>query len=420
MRMALLYYIGILFYEAAIRVASLFNSKAKQWIEGRAQQQKLWANLQGINERRILFHCASLGEFEQGRPVLEALRAEYPDHKIVLTFFSPSGYEVQKNTALADYVFYLPMDGPVMSRKFIKAISPKMIFFVKYEFWYFYGEYIAKKKIPYYSISAIFRADQIFFKVYGGFFKKMLLRFTHLFVQDQNSLSLLYNLHVPRVTVAGDTRFDRVVANAQQPLLLSEVKLFVEDKKVIVAGSTWPQDEEILKEFYKSIGEGFKLIIASHEIKQDNLMKLRDSFNGKAVLHSEWKSNPSGNYEVLLIDNVGMLSSLYQFADYAYVGGGFGVGIHNILEAVVFGVPVFFGPNYKRFKEANDLVKMKGAFSIVNSTELSMQFDLLELNLDLYARTKSINQKYIQDNKGATKVIVEYLRMNYVDEAIVK
>jgi 3-deoxy-D-manno-octulosonic-acid transferase len=408
-----LYFAGILLYEAAIRVASIFNDKAKLWVAGRKEQQPLWEALKGKNEKRILFHCASLGEFEQGRPVLEALRSEYPDHKIVLTFFSPSGYEVRKNTPLADYVFYLPMDGPVISRKFVKTISPKMIFFVKYEFWYFYGKYIAKKKIPYYCVSAIFRADQVFFKFYGGFFRKMLLRFTHLFVQDQNSLSLLYKQSIARVTVTGDTRFDRVIANAQHPLELSEIKSFVSDKKVIVAGSTWSQDEEIIKEFYQSIGEGFKLIIASHEIKQDNLMKLRDSFNGKAVLYSEWKSNASGNFQVLIIDNVGMLSSLYQFADYAYIGGGFGVGIHNILEAVVFGVPVFFGPNYKRFKEANDLIKLRGAFSIANATDLSQQFNLLELDESLYAKTKSINEKYIHDNKGATGLIMEYLRMNY-------
>ena len=220
-------------------------------------------------------------------------------------------------------------------------------------------------------------------------------------------------MSIANVTVAGDTRFDRVVANAKHPLALSEVKLFVGYSKVIVAGSTWKPDEEILNEFYLSIGEGFKLIIASHEIKQDNLLKLRDSFNGKAVLHSEWKSNTSGNYQVLLIDNVGMLSSLYQFADYAYIGGGFGSGIHNILEATVFGVPVFFGPNFKRFKEANDLIKLKGAFSIANATDLSQQFNLLELDESLYAKTKGFNEKYIHDNKGATGLIMEYLRMNY-------
>lgn len=407
------YFVGILMYEAAIRVASLFNAKAKLWVAGRKQQEKEWEALKGQNEKRILFHCASLGEFEQGRPVLEALRAEYPDHKIVLTFFSPSGYEVRKNTPLADYVFYLPMDGPVMSRKFVKAIGPKMIFFVKYEFWYFYGKYIAKKKIPYYCISAIFRADQIFFKPYGGFFRKMLLRFTHLFVQDQHSLSLLYKKSIARVTVTGDTRFDRVIANAQHPLELAEVKTFVATSKVIVAGSTWNEDESILNGFFKSISGNYKMIIASHEIKQENLAKLRDSFNGDAVFYSDWKTNPSGNFRVMIIDNIGMLSSLYQFADYAYIGGGFGVGIHNILEAVVFGAPVFFGPNYKRFKEANDLIKLKGAFSIQNESDLSQKFDLLELDKDLYAKTKSINEKYIHDNKGATRLIMEYLRMNY-------
>ncbi len=413
--MWILYLLGVRAYGFIIRLSSLFgNEKAKAWIEGRrGWHRSMSQKFAGVNEKRIWFHCASLGEFEQGRPLLEALRKEYSDYKIVLTFFSPSGYKVRKNEPLADYVFYMPLDGLPRSKKFLDLVKPSMVFFVKYEFWYFYGKELHSRKIPYFCVSAIFRPGQVFFHSLGDFFRKMLTRFTHLFVQDQDSLQLLYKNRITNVTVAGDTRFDRVNATAKQATPVPGMEKFCAGNKVMICGSTWPLDDEVVRGLINSNRHGLKYVIAPHEINSQNLSKLRTSIKLKSKLYSEWMTDDSQDCDVLLIDNVGMLSRLYQYGHYAYVGGGFGSGIHNILEAVVFGLPVFFGPKYERFREACDLVKSKGAFPVKNSAELIRCFDSLENDESFYKKVSETNKRYVEGRKGATEVIMNYLRMNY-------
>jgi 3-deoxy-D-manno-octulosonic-acid transferase len=405
------YWLGIKVYHGAIFIASLFNEKAKRWIQGRNDQRSEWNALKNIDEKRILFHCASLGEFEQGRPVLEALRKEYPKHKIVLTFFSPSGYEIRKNTDLADYVFYLPLDGPNSSRRFIRAVKPDMVFFVKYEFWYFYGRYLAHKKIPFYCISAIFRPGQIYFKFYGLFFKKMLLRFTHIFVQDQASLQILYKHSIARVTVTGDTRFDRVADTALQSDSITQVEQFCSNKKVFVAGSTWPEDHKLIVELINSDTHDFRFVIAPHEIKMEAIAELKSNLTKESILFSDWKAGTTA--KVMIIDNIGMLSKLYKYATFSYVGGGFGVGIHNILETAVFGTPVFIGPNYQKFLEAVELVKAGGAIEIKSAQELQQELKNLLGNETELAKINAKNKSYVNERKGATQLVMNYLSMNF-------
>jgi 3-deoxy-D-manno-octulosonic-acid transferase len=387
--------------------------KAKLWLEGRAEQVSLWEHLATKKEQRIWFHCASLGEFEQGRPVLEQLRKEYPEHKIVLTFFSPSGYSIRKNTLLADYVFYLPLDHPITSKKFIAAIKPSMAFFVKYEFWYFYGRELFKRKIPFFCISAIFRPSQIFFKpLVGVFFRKMLLKYTQIFVQDQDSLKLLYKQRITNVTVAGDTRYDSVYQNFTKSEAILEVEKFCGIDRIMVCGSTWPEDEKVLLPLIQSTEGKIRFIIAPHEISTAHLEQLKNSISRSSIFYSEWVKNPAEKFDVLIIDNVGMLSRLYKYGHFAYIGGGFGAGIHNILEAAVYGVPVFFGPHYKKFREANELIASKGAFPVENADHLLAMFATLLEETSLYNSIIEKNRKFVFERIGTTELIMKYLRMN--------
>lgn len=410
--MELLYFTGTRLYTAAINLASLFSAKARDWVNGRKNWKRKVAEQLRPDEKRILFHCASLGEFEQGKPVLEAIKSNFPDYKIVLTFFSPSGYNVRKNDPLADYVFYLPSDGPTNSRAFIKLINPSLAFFVKYEFWHYYIKALKDQQVPLYLVSSIFRPSQIFFKPWGGFFHKMLKRVSHIFVQNQESLELLYNNSIAHVSVTGDTRFDRVYQNSLLARNLPEFDLFKGDKKMLVAGSTWPADERILHELFKSNRAEFKFIIAPHETGEQNIRRIEKLFGPAAARYSAWKQNPS-EASVLIIDNVGMLSSVYRYGDAAYIGGGFGSGIHNILEAAVFGVPVFFGPKYKKFREAKELIHWKGAFSVKNEKELLSVFDSVMNDPEKQGRIREINTRYILNNKGSTQLIIDYLKINH-------
>lgn len=408
------YYLAIQLYKLIIRFSAGFNDKAHDWFYGRRELAPVWKKLKDLPEQRIWVHCASLGEFEQGKPLMEDLRVAYPNYKIVLTFFSPSGYQIRKNTPVADYVFYMPLDGPSASRNFINAINPKMVFFVKYEFWYFYGKYLSQKKIPFFCVSAIFRENQIFFKWYGGFFRQMLLRFTHVFVQDQASLKLLYKHSISKVTVIGDTRFDAVCKIADGHNGLSEIKKFKLDNKLVVLGSAWEPDIKVVDYLIENTDSNVKFIIAPHEIKEDGILKMERNYNGKAIRYSDWIKNPTGIFKILIIDNVGLLSRIYKFADYTFIGGGFGAGIHNILEAAVFGMPVFFGPNYKKFKEAVELVKSESAFSVNDANELLSIFNRLEKDLQTYNHCAETNKKYVESRKGATKLVIDYLQFNLI------
>ncbi|MFM7016969.1 MAG: 3-deoxy-D-manno-octulosonic acid transferase [Bacteroidota bacterium] len=409
-----LYYLGIQLYKLLIKIAAPFNKKAHAWLHGRRALAPQWKKLKSLEESRIWVHCASLGEFEQGKPLILALKEAYPNYKIVLTFFSPSGYEIRKNTPLVDYVFYMPLDGPRAAKRFVKAINPKMVFFVKYEFWYFYGRYLSKKKIPFFCVSAIFRPDQIFFKWYGGFFKQMLMRYTHIFVQDQASLRLLYKHAIAKVTVAGDTRFDAVFKIANEHQGLFEIEKFKRDKKLIVFGSIWNADRSVMDEWIIKAGGNFKFIVAPHEIKEEELKSIEAKHANQTVRYSEWIKSSNSNYSILIIDNVGLLSQIYKYANYVYIGGGFGVGIHNVLEAAVYGMPIFFGPNYKKFNEAVELVKQGGAFSVKSNEQLLSHFNQLEHDEDAYKTVCEGNKRYVESRKGATQIIIDYLKINSI------
>lgn len=363
-------------------------------------------------ERRIWIHCASLGEFEQGRPVIEAIRKQYPAYKIVLTFFSPSGYEIRKDTPLADYVFYMPLDGKKKSKRFLELVDPVMAIFVKYEFWFYYLCYLSKRKTPTFIISAAFRKDQGFFQWYGGLFRKMLRNFNHVFVQDQQSKDLLAGVGISeKVTVSGDTRYDRVAEIADNVKQFPVVEQFANGNKLLVAGSTWPDDEKMLKESLSSMPENWKIIIAPHEIDQPHIEHIKELFGEDCTLYS--KPEDINQKKVLIIDNIGMLSSLYSYGSVAYVGGGFQKGgIHNALEPAVFGLPVFFGPFYQKFVEAKELVDKGYAFPVQNATEFNKSLREL-LSRDMDALQANI-RAYMQAHTGATTNIMAHLSGQYL------
>jgi len=401
--MLLLYNIVIQLYFYFISFASIFNKKARKWLFGRKK------NIQNLNENSIWFHFASLGEFEQGRPVLEKIRALYPDDKIVLTFFSPSGYEIRKNTPLANAVYYLPLDTAKKASHFIEAIKPKFAVFTKYEYWYHFFNEMHKRDIPLYIISGIFRPEQIYFRWYGSLHRKILGFVTYFFVQDDASKQLLFGIGINKVAVSGDTRFDRVWQNAQHPQRIPYLTEFKNGQKMFVAGSTWSPDEKLLSTLISEHPD-WKFVIAPHEISEDKITALTNLLPvATTVRYSQFKSyeEPFATYQTLIIDNIGMLSSLYQYADIAYIGGGFGVGIHNTLEAAAFGVPVIFGPNYSKFIEARDLIKLRAGFSIKDERELKDVFKKLISDERELKSTGERSLAFVKDHIGATDVILK-------------
>ncbi|QTE34508.2 glycosyltransferase N-terminal domain-containing protein [Mucilaginibacter gossypii] len=413
----LLYNIGIKLYSLFIRFAALFNNKAKLWVAGR--KNPVFVRI----ESSIWFHFASLGEFEQGRPILEAMRNLHPKKKIVVTFFSPSGYEIRKNTPLADYVYYLPLDTARNARRFIDAINPEIVIFTKYEYWFHFFNEANKRNIPLYIVSGIFRPTQVFFKWYGGFNRRILSLVSHFFLQDEASAQLLKSIGITNTSVSGDTRFDRVWANAKKPKVLPSIQQFKNGHKLFIAGSTWPQDENILTKLVSQYPD-WKFIFAPHEIPEEKINNLIELLpQGKAITFSQLRTEAEGlksgdfinqsltsnNLQSLVIDNIGMLSSLYAYADVAYIGGGFGVGIHNTLEAAAFGLPVIFGPNYQKFNEAKELIAINAGFSISNETELKDIVDTLVNDEAFYNITRKKVFNYVKENVGATEMIMKYI-----------
>ena len=396
-----IYNIGIGLYGLLLKIVALFNPKAKLFVDGR---KNIWEQIEtkvNPKDNPIWFHFASLGEFEQGRPVLESLKAKNNDQKIIVTFFSPSGYEIRKNYALAN-VFYLPLDTTSNAKKFITLVNPKIAIFTKYEFWFHYFKALYKNQIPLYLISGIFRPNQSFFKWYGGFYRNILKCVNHFFVQNEESVLLLKSIGINKVNLSGDTRFDRVYENAQQPKKLKLIEQFCDTSKIFIAGSTWLPDEKLLVSLTKKYPD-WKLIIAPHEIGQSHIQEIERLFP-KAVKFSNlqpstFKLQPS----ILIIDNIGMLSSLYQYAKMAYIGGGFGVGIHNTLEAAAFGLPVIFGPKFDKFQEAKDLITIGAAKSIANADELITAFADFKTNEKASAAARS----YVEQKKGATEMIIK-------------
>lgn len=403
--MVFLYSLGLRFYYLLILLASLFNNKARLWIKGRKGIfDKIQKQVKSENNL-FWFHTSSLGEFEQGRPLIEALKNKNNSIKILLTFFSPSGYENRKNYKTADYIFYMPPDSKKNARQFINLIQPSKAFFIKYEFWYHYLNQLKKNNIPVYLISANFRQKQIFFKWYGGWFRKMLYKFAHIFVQNKKSEQLLKNIGLDNITISGDTRFDRVAEIAKQAKRIEIAEKFKQDNSIIIGGSTWDKDEEIIIEFINTSQRKTKYIIAPHEIHESNIQRIIKSINKPVIRYSSASINNVNDFQVLIIDNIGMLSSLYRYADIAYIGGGFGVGIHNILEAATFGLPVVFGPNYKKFQEAVDLVESGGAFSVDSYENLQIRFENLLENIETNKAGK-ISKEYVLNNQGATSKIL--------------
>ncbi len=407
--MQFIYCILIRLYYLTILIVSPFNIKAKAWLKGRKNLfEKLKIAVNG-QTNVVWFHCASLGEFEQGRPVIEAYRKQNPEHKILLTFFSPSGYEIRKNYDGANWIFYLPLDTKANAREFLAIVNPIKVIFVKYEFWQNFLKALHKNKVPVYLISAIFRKDQLFFKWYGSWYRKLLNYFTHIFVQNEESFSLLNSIKVKHISVVGDTRFDRVSDIATNSKTIPEAVAFSEGNRVIVVGSAWPQDEEILIPYINKSPTDIKFIIAPHEISESALTQTEKSILVPVVRFSKALEADLKNARVLLIDNVGMLSSLYKYGKIAYIGGGFGKGIHNILEAAVFGLPVFFGTNYFKFSEAVDLISEKGAFSVNSYNELEKQFTVLFENDIYFQKTSNVSKKFVENRLGATHKIMEVI-----------
>jgi len=407
--MLFIYDTFIFFYHLGIRIAALFgNQKAKQWIDGRKKIFQRLSELRTNDSELIWFHCSSLGEFEQGRPVIEKLKLQNPECRIVLTFFSPSGYEVRKNYQGADLVCYLPLDTKRNAKRFIELVKPQAVYFIKYEYWHHYFHTLKEKNIPLYIISAIFRDDQVFFKWYGKFFREMLKCVTHFFVQDDASLKKINSLSFTNATVTGDTRFDRVaeIANQSKEILL--IEKFASGKKIIVAGSTWREDEKIMFNVQCTMFN-VQLVLAPHDISENRIKEIENLFSGKQKVHRYSKATVQNitDADVLIIDSIGMLSSLYRYGWVTYVGGGFGKGIHNILEAAVYGKPVFFGPNYKKANEAKSLIEKGGAFSISNSDELKNHLEIFLKDDSTYSASCEASREYVFENRGATEKIIE-------------
>jgi 3-deoxy-D-manno-octulosonic-acid transferase len=397
--MLLLYNAALRLYYLAVYITSFFNNKARLWINGRRTIALV------TNKKCIWFHFASLGEFEQGRPVLEQFRQLHPSAKIVITFFSPSGYEIRKGTPLADEVYYLPLDTANNARQFVAAINPGMAIFTKYEYWYHFFNELNKREVPLYIISGIFRPGQVFFKWYGSLHRKMLTCVSRFFVQDEQSKLLLQDIGITNVTISGDTRFDRVWANAQQPKQLPDIENFTNGQKTFIAGSTWPEDEKLVAELVKNYPD-WKFIFAPHEISEAKINTLIGLLPQNSTVRYSQLTTLHSQPQVIIIDNIGMLSSLYQYGHIAYIGGGFGAGIHNTLEAAAFGLPVVFGPNYAKFKEAKDIIKIKAGFSISNGAELKNAVDALINDDQFYAYASKQIKLYVEQHTGATKSII--------------
>jgi len=404
--MRLLYNFGIFVFSALAKLLAPFNSKAFLWVKGRKNWTSKISERIMPSDRAIWIHCASLGEFEQGRPVIEALKKDMPEFKIVLTFFSPSGYEIRKNYDNADCICYLPADSPANARKFIDLVNPEFVIFVKYEFWNNYISVLYNNKIPLYLISGIFRRSQHFFKWYGGFFRTMLSKFEKIYVQDQQSLDLLAGIGIKNVVLAGDTRFDRVVQIAGTAKSIGKLEQFRGSEKLFLAGSSWRQDEEIISEYINLSPRVMKWVFAPHEIDKSNIERLEKLFKVKSVRFSEY-SEAFSDARVLIIDNIGMLSSAYRYAYIAAIGGGFGKGIHNILEPACWGIPVIFGPNHQNFREAVDLKKEGGAMSFQNFGEFKKVMDLWLSDDKIYRKSAEIASNYVKENTGATGIIIK-------------
>lgn len=406
--MLFLYNLTIYIAGFFLKIVALFSPKIKLFVKGRKNVFSTLKEKIKADDKTIWFHSASLGEYEQGLPVIEKVKEKYPSHKIIVTFFSPSGYEVRKNNTVADVTIYLPLDTKANAKKFIKLVHPELVFFIKYEFWLNYLKELETNKTPTYLISGIFRDNQMFFKWYGGFYRKALKAFTYFFVQNEKSKQKVESLGFSNVIVSGDTRFDRVNAILERDNTLDFIENFKNHKPVIVIGSSWPKDEAILVEYINQAPENAKFIIAPHNIKTEQIASLKSQITKSTILYSEKENKDLSNYNVLIVDTVGLLTKIYSYGTIAYVGGGFGnPGIHNILEPATFGIPIVIGPNYENFAEAIALVDLKGCSVIKTSEELKNVFDKLLSDHAFFTDKSEICRSFIQNNKGATETIMK-------------
>ncbi|MFM2010017.1 MAG: hypothetical protein RLZZ479_408 [Bacteroidota bacterium] len=393
-----------------LQIVAVFVPKIRLFVSGR---EGVFTTLKAkikTEDKTIWFHAASLGEYEQGLPVIEKIKEKYPNHKIVVSFFSPSGYEVRKNNTVADTTVYLPLDTINNAKKFIELVHPEMAFFIKYEFWPNYLSELKKRNIPTYLISGIFREKQAFFRWYGGFYRKALESFTHFFVQNESSLQLLQRLGIQNATISGDTRFDRVASIVEKDNSLDYIARFKADKTTIVIGSSWPKDEELLLDYINSSIQDCKFIIAPHNIKPEQIQYFKTNCTKKTLLFSEKENKDMANYDVFIIDTIGILTKIYSYADIAYVGGGFGhPGVHNILEPATFGIPIVIGPNYSHFAEAIDLVRLGGCISISNTEQLNAILNELIVDSESRKCKGSISTNFVQKNTGAVATIMKNL-----------
>ncbi|NCT09709.1 MAG: 3-deoxy-D-manno-octulosonic acid transferase [Flavobacteriia bacterium] len=410
--MKFLYNLTVFLISLVLPIIALFNKKLQLFIDGRKQT---FLKIQALkNEETVWFHVASLGEFEQARPIIEELKSSFTKYKILVTFFSPSGYEVRKNYDLADVVCYLPLDSVSNAEKFVKNINIKMAIFVKYEFWPNFLNELSKNQIPTILVSGIFREQQLFFQFYGGFMRNSLKAFHHFFLQDENSKKLLKSIDFKNSSVVGDTRFDRVSRILNQDNSIDFINEFKNNTYTLVAGSTWREDEELLVNYINnSTSKDEKFIIAPHNINKEAIATLRKSILTKTVLFSEKEGKNLADFDVIIIDTIGILTKIYASVDVAYVGGGLKTGLHNILEPATFGIPVVIGNKFDKFKEAVDLVNLKGCITIRNQNEFSSIFTKLKKEEDFRKSTGNINKKYIQEHLGASQKIINYLKKQF-------
>jgi 3-deoxy-D-manno-octulosonic-acid transferase len=408
--MLFLYTIIVQIVGFLLKIAALFSPKMKLFVEGRKLVFPVLEQKIKPTDKTIWFHAASLGEYEQGLPVIEKIKEQFPLHKIVVTFFSPSGYEVRKNNTVADVTVYLPLDTKKNAQQFLKLVHPDLVFFIKYEYWPNYLVELKKRNTKTYLISGILRKNQLFFKWYGGFYREALNTFTYFFVQNETSKKLLQQVGKTNVSVSGDTRFDRVAAILEKDNSLDFISQFKENTLTIVVGSSWPKDENLLVDFINSNTLNIKFIIAPHNIKEEQIQALKNSITKKTVLFSKKEGENLADFDVFIIDTIGILTKIYSYADIAYVGGGFGnPGVHNLLEPATFGVPILIGPNYSHFAEATALVNMEACISINNSKELDEAFKNLIQNDDIRQEKGHMCSTFVQMNKGATASILKHI-----------
>lgn len=404
--MHLIYQLGIYLFGWMLQLAALFNPRAARLVQGRRGQLKKIKNEFAGKENVVWVHCASLGEFEQGRPLIEEIRRYDSTLKILLTFYSPSGYEVRKNYSGVDYVAYLPLDTRRNARRFVKLVNPGKVFFVKYEYWYNYLSVLKKQEIPVYFVSAIFRKEQLFFKPHGKWYRKLLKLATHFFIQNETSAQLLEQIGIQNYTIAGDTRFDRVARLVESARPIELLEKFINGEKLIVVGSSWKAEEAMIRQFVRK-NTSVKVVLAPHEVNDANIERIMKLFEGIAVCYSQATSNNVLDKQVLVIDSYGMLNALYQYAYLAIIGGGFGVGIHNTLEAACYGMPVIFGPNYERFREAVALVEKNCAFPVSNIEDFNTVLNHLLKSEDTTRKISENAAAYVKANIGASDKILK-------------